>query len=168
MPKVLLPVDGSENSLSAVRKFIYDYRSDPALQAVLLSVQPRMHRRIAQFVARDGLQQLQRDRAKEATKTAVDLLQRSNIPHEVAVGIGERAAVIAEAARRHHCSRILLATARKRSLTRLFENSFTAKLRATATVPVELVAGSQASRWERIGLPAGIGAAVAALVLATD
>jgi YjbE family integral membrane protein len=167
MTKVLLPVDGSENSLSAVRKFIEDQRSDPA-QAILLNVQPRFHRHIAQFAGGARIVDFQSERAKAATAAAEALLQHANVPYEAVMGVGPRAEVIVESAKRHGCSRIVLATARKNSLTRLFENSVTAKLLETAPVPVEIVVGAHASRWERLGLPAGIGAAVAALLLAAD
>ncbi|MEY4730172.1 MAG: hypothetical protein RL020_1330, partial [Pseudomonadota bacterium] len=33
---------------------------------------------------------------------------------------------------------------------------------------VEVIVGTEASRWERYGLPAGIGAAIAALLIAAD
>jgi hypothetical protein len=59
-----------------------------------------------------------------------------------------------------------MGTARKNTLTRLMEDSVTSKVLEIARVPVEVVTGAPASRWERIGIPAGVGAALAALVAA--
>ena len=168
MSNVLLPIDGSENSLAAVRKFIQEYRTDPTQHAILLNVQPRFHRHIAQFVGHQDITGYRNERAKAATQSAAKLLDQANVPYQAVMGVGPRAEVIVESAKRHECSRILLATARKNSLTRLFENSVTATLLETAPVPVEIVVGPYASRWERYGLPAGIGAAIAAMMLASD
>ena len=168
MSKVLLPVDGSENSLHAVRKFVQDFYANPTQEVVLLNVQPRFNRHIGQFVASTTLQRFQSEQAESATRAAQELLKRSNIPYRTVMGVGPRAQVIADTAEQQRCSRILLATARKNSLTRLVENSVTAKLLETASVPVEIVVGPSASRWERFGIPAGIGATIAALLLAAD
>ncbi len=167
MGKVLLPVDGSENSLNAVRKLVREKR-DEDTEVVLLNVQPRFHRHVAQFAGRERVLEFQSERARAATQAAAALLQSANVPYQAVMGIGARAQAIADVAQRHGCSRIVLATARKNSLTRLFENSVTAKLLELAAVPVEIVVGRQASLWERIGVPAGIGAVAAALLLATD
>jgi len=50
----------------------------------------------------------------------------------------------------------------------MFEDSITDRVLELTSVPVELVAGESVSRLERLGVPAGIGAAIALLVLAAD
>ena len=82
------------------------------------------------------------------------------------VAVGDRAERIGEIASETGCSRIVIGTARKHSLTRLVENSVTARLLDRAPVPVEVVVGSSASTWERWGLPATLGAALAAAIAA--
>ena len=59
-----------------------------------------------------------------------------------------------------------MSTARKNSLTRMLEDSVTNRVLELTSVPVEVIAGENISRLERYGLPAVIGAALAALVLA--
>ncbi len=54
------------------------------------------------------------------------------------------------------------------SITRLLQHSVTAKLLEKAEVPVEPVVGTEASRWERFGVPAGVGAALVAVFIAAD
>lgn len=168
MNKVLLPVDGSDNSLHAVRKFVQDFYSNPNQEIVLLNVQPIFNRHIGQFVSSSALQKFRTDQAESATRAAQELLKRSNIRFHMVMGVGPRAQVITDTAQQYHCSKILLATARKNSLTRLVENSVTAKLLEIAAVPVEIVVGPSASAWERFGIPVGIGGAIAALVLVAD
>ena len=168
MNKVLLPVDGSDNSLHGVRKFVQDFYSNPNQEIVLLNVQPKFNRHIGQFVSGSSLQKYRTDQAESATRAAQELLKRSNIPYRMVMGVGPRAEVIADTAQQYRCSKILLATARKNSLTRLVENSVTAKLLEIASIPVEIVVGPHASRWERFDSPVGIGGAIAALLFAAD
>ena len=61
-----------------------------------------------------------------------------------------------------------MSTARKNSLTRMLEASVTNRVLELTTVPVELIAGDAVSNLERYGIPAGIGAAAALLLVAAD
>jgi hypothetical protein len=60
-----------------------------------------------------------------------------------------------------------MSSARKNSLTRLVENSTTNRVLQLTSVPVEVVAGDAVSRWERYGIPAGLGALLALLLAIT-
>ena len=66
------------------------------------------------------------------------------------------------------CDHIVMSTARKNSLTRLVENSVTNKVLELTSVPVEVIAGDAVSKWERYGIPAGVGAALALMLAAAD
>ena len=94
------------------------------------------------------------------------MLDRSGVTYSVHVEVGNKAKVIAGAARRLHCDHIVMSTARKNSLTRMIEDSVTNKVLELTTVPVEMIAGDAVSKLERYGIPAGIGAALALLALA--
>jgi hypothetical protein len=61
-----------------------------------------------------------------------------------------------------------MSTARKNSLTRLVEDSVTNKVLKLTSVPVEVIVGENVSKWERYGIPAGIGAALLLLFAAAD
>ena len=79
-----------------------------------------------------------------------------------------RASPIGGRGRRLHCDRIVMSTARKNSLTRMLEASVTNRVLELTTVPVEVIAGDAVSNLERYGIPAGIGAAAALLLVAAD
>jgi nucleotide-binding universal stress UspA family protein len=158
-----LPVDGSQNALAAVREVVRQHRGSETVEVLLLNVQPRFNRHIAQFVPRANREAFHLERARAATRSAKELLEHWNIRHRTVMALGDRAQAIADVARQHGCQLIVLGIARKNSLTRLVENSTTAKLLEIAPVPVEIVAGSHASRLERIGVPLGVGAALAAI-----
>jgi nucleotide-binding universal stress UspA family protein len=96
------------------------------------------------------------------------MLDGYGIPYCAHAELGRRAKVIADAARRLRCDRIVIGTARKNSLTRLFENSVTNKVIELTQVPVEVIAGDEVSRLERYGIPAAVGTAAALLMFAAD
>lgn len=61
-----------------------------------------------------------------------------------------------------------MSTARKNSLTRMIEDSVTNQVLELTTVPVQIIAGEAISRWERYGIPVGLGTTVGLFLLAAD
>ena len=167
MLKVLVPVDGSRNSQHAVRHVINQFVKDSAMEVHLLNVQPPFSRHIAQFASKKNRDGFHRDQAEKALRPTRQMLDSFGVPHAVHIAVGSKAEVIAETARRLHCDHIVMSTARKNSLTRMLEASVTNRVLELTTVPVEVIAGDAVSKIERYGIPAGIGAGLAALLLLT-
>ena len=55
--------------------------------------------------------------------------------------------------------------ARKNSITRMVDASVTNKVLDLTSVPVEVVVGDAVSKFERFGIPLGLGAGLGALAL---
>ena len=146
MPKILVPVDGSRNAMAALRQAM---RTGPldSLQLLLVNVQPTLTRRIGRFVSGAERDSWRKERAEAATREARAELARHGV---------------------RRVDKIVMGTARKNSITRLVENSVTSRLLDESPVPVEIVTGTDASRWERWGLPATLGAALAAAMAVAD
>ena len=168
MRKVLVPVDGSKNSEAAIRHVLAQFLADTSIEIHLLNVQVPFSRHVGRFVSRRDTVGWHREQSERALAPARAILDGHRIPYVAHTGVGERAPAIADAARRLRCQHIVLGTARRRTLTRMFEDSITDRVLELTSVPVELVAGESVSRLERLGVPAGIGAAIALLVLAAD
>jgi nucleotide-binding universal stress UspA family protein len=168
MLKVLVPVDGSRNCQFAAKHVIRQFMNNTAMEIHLLNVQPPFNRDIARFIGRKSRQDCHREAAERALRPVRQMLDDYGIPCSVHVQVGERANVITDTARRLRCDCIVLATARKNSLTRLLENSVTNRVLELTPVPVEVIAGDAVSKWERYGIPAGIGTALALLLAAAD
>jgi nucleotide-binding universal stress UspA family protein len=168
MPKLLVPVDGSENALRAVRHAVNQSLAKGGLEAHLLYVRPRLSWRFSRVAGKKQRDSYHRELAEQVLRPARELLHRYSVPHAVHVESGDRAEAIHRTAQRLHVDRIVLGTARKNSLTRIFEDSVTSRLIEIARVPVEVIAGSKISRLERYGVPAGVGTAVAAVLVAAD
>ena len=168
MEKVLVPVDGSPNSQYAVRHVVAQFAKNSAMEVHLLNVQPPFSQHIAKFVSRKNRSDYHRVESEKALHEVKRMLDISGVPYSVHVEVGEKSALITKAARRLHCDRIVMSTARKNSLTRMLEDSTTNKVLEATDVPVEIIAGDAVSRLERFGIPAGIGAAIALLMIAAD
>ncbi len=166
MLKVLVPVDGSRNGQYAVRHVIKEFMKNTAMEVHLLNVQPPFSAHIARFASKKNREAYHLDEAEKALRPIRHMLDSSAVPYSVHVKVGNKAKVIAEAARSLHCDHIVMSTARKNSLTRMIEDSVTNKVLELTTVPVEVIAGDAISKVERYGIPAGIGAALALLALA--
>ena len=166
MLKILVPVDGSPNSQHAVRHVINQFMKNTAMEIHLLNVQPPFSRHIARFVSKKNLNDFHRDEGEKALQPIRQMLGNFGVPYSVHIEVGDKAKLIAEAERRLRCDQIVMATARKNSLTRMIADSTTNKVLELTTVPVEVISGDAVSKWERYGIPAGIGTALALLFLA--
>ena len=164
--KVLIPVHGSRNCEFAVRHIVRQFMNNTAMEIHLLNVQPPFSSYITRFVSRKNVRDYHRDEAEKALGPSRQILDSFGIPYAVHVEIGERAECITGAAHRLRCDQIVMSTARKNSLTRLVENSTTNRVLEITSVPVEVIAGDAVSRWERYGIPAGLGTAIALLIAA--
>jgi Ca2+-transporting ATPase len=166
MLKVLIPVHGSRNCEFAVRHVIRQFMNNTAMEIHLLNVQPALSSYITRFLSRKSVHDFHRDEAEKALGPSRQLLDSFGVPYAVHIEVGERAECITAAAHRLHCDHIVMSTARKNSLTRLVETSTTNRVLELTDVPVEVIAGNAVSRWERYGIPAGLGTLVALLLAA--
>ena len=163
MLNVLVPVDGTSNALGAVRHALREYQQDHNLRLHLLNVQPALSRHVARFLSRGDRQRWHRDQARAALAPAERLLAQAGVPFESHWGVGQRAREICRQAIDLKVHHIVMGTARKSSLTRLLEDSVTNRVLETTPVPVEVIVGQAVSRWERLGLPLGLGLSLGSL-----
>lgn len=166
MAKILIPINGSENALRAVRHVVNQSLSRGGVEAHLLHVRAPFTRHIARFTSKKSRDAHHREAAEQAMAKARELLRRHGVPHAVHMDVGERAQSIHRAAQRLRVDKIIVGTARKSSLTRLIEDSVTSRLIEIAHVPVEVIPGGKISKLEKYGVPAGVGTALAALTVA--
>lgn len=162
--RVLIPVDGSAYALQAVQHVANRSALTPGLDVHLLHVRTPLSKHVAWFVNKDNREGWHRDMAERAMRAARELLDQHRIAYTVHVDVGPRAEVITRESERLKVDCIVMGTARKNSLTRMFEDSVSSKVLDSAPVPVEIVAGASTSSLERLGVPAGIAAALAVIV----
>jgi nucleotide-binding universal stress UspA family protein len=166
--RVLVPVDRTANAWHAVRHVIEQFEAGLPVGLHLLDVRPPHAGRMARLRGRPGRDDPGRNESERALRPIRSLLDSAGVSYEVHVQAGPRAEVIAEAARRLACDHIVMGAARKNSLTRMRDASVTHRVLDLTPIPVEVVAGRAISPIERYGVPAGVGGALALLVLAAD
>lgn len=168
MLRVLVPSDGSSNSLHGVRHVVSEFMKNRDLEIHVLNVQRPFSKNVSDFTSRRTRMEFHQEQAEKALDPARQALDRSGIPYTVHTEVGDKADCIADMARRLRCDRIVMGSARKSSLIRWLEDSVTNQVIERTTVPVEVIAGDAASGLERVGIPAGVGAGLFVLGMAAE
>ena len=169
MNKVLIPVDDSSNTVLALRHAVNAYGKDSNIEFHICNVQPKIYRHIGKFFNKTEIKEWQAERAKNAAKLATDLLERAGVSYSFSCVTGDKGEALYDEAVRLGCNRIVIGSSKKNTLSRLFENSTTAKLLEISDIPVEVVTGKSLPVIERWGIPAlGASAATALMAVVID
>ncbi|WP_162785843.1 universal stress protein [Polynucleobacter necessarius] len=169
MNKILIPVDGSKNSDMAVKHAVKTYGQDSNASFYLFNVQPTLYRHIGKFLSKQTVNEWHAERATLAATSASTYLKNHGLNFSFSYACGDKGSAIRDEAMRLECGRIVIGTSKKNSLSRLFENSTTARLLEISDIPVEVVTGSTLPALERWGIPAlGAGAATALMAVVID
>jgi YjbE family integral membrane protein len=166
--RVLVPIDGSRRSLEALHAIARRCTAGAAPEVHLVNVQHPLSRHVAAFLGRADVAAWQQQQGEKALAGAAGMLERLGIAYARHVRVGSRARCIADAARELGCERIVMATARRNSLTRLIDDSVTEQVLQCADVPMEVIATPHRSPVEAFGYAASMVAALgmAALLVA--
>jgi len=141
MRKVLIAVDGSENSLRAVRHLISekDVYREP-LSVVLINVQPPVvSGAVKTFLSQDQIENYYREEGETALAGARDLLAAAGMPAEHHILVGDVAQTIARVAREHGCAQIVMGTRGLGTVSGMLLGSVATKVIHLADVPVVLL-----------------------------
>ena len=169
MNHILIPVDGSKNSDLAIKHAVNAYGKGSQVHFHLCNVQPGLYRHIGKFLSKKDIQEWHTERAMLAAASAAEYLEKNGQNFSFTYVTGDKGAALLEEAHRLGCERIILGTYKKNSLSRLFENSTTARLLEISDLPVEVVTGDSLPTLERWGIPAlGAGAATALMAVVID
>lgn len=168
MLKVLVPTDGSPKSQHGIRHVISEFEKNPGLEVHVLNVQPPFSKHVSDFTNKSDRADFHREQADLALAPVRQALDAAGVPYTVHYEVGDKADCIVAVARRLACDCILMSTARKSSLVRMVEHSITNQVIERSTVPVEVIAGEPASKLERFGIPAGVGAGILVLWMAAS
>jgi nucleotide-binding universal stress UspA family protein len=166
MKKVLVGVDGSPESLEAVRAAVRLAARMP-VELELVNVQPKMHRHIADRLPRRMRDAWREHRAREALAPAEGIAGAARVAYRSHALVGPAASRLLWCARELLVDEIVVGAARRGPLGRWLANSVSSRLLEMSPVPVRVVPGQRAPLLDRIALPAGLGL-VALLLLADE
>ncbi len=167
--KTLIPVDGGQPSLAAIRRVIEEHTlagpSAPPITVHLLHITPRFSKHITRHLPLGARGRFIKDSAEHAILPATRLLDFAGIPYEVHLQSSNSISeTILNSAKRLDCSLIILGSQRNNAFSRFVRNSVTSKLLARSEIPVEVVLQGEASKLQRFVLPVGAGAIMIALI----
>ncbi|HET6845955.1 MAG TPA: universal stress protein [Anaerolineales bacterium] len=141
MLNVLVPIDGSENALRALRHVISPTSicREPG-QIHLLNVQAPVASGVVRlFLSREDLSGYYEEEAEHALAPAREELEKAGVSFQVEVRIGEVAENIARYAREQRCSLIAMGTRGMGSVANLLLGSVATKVIGLSEIPVLLV-----------------------------
>jgi nucleotide-binding universal stress UspA family protein len=149
MLTALVPLDGSDDALAAVRHVIKLVKDREPLSIHLLNVQPPVHGDVSAFVAPSVIRSYHEDEAARALSPACALLDAAGIPYRKHFAIGHAAPTIAAWASKLDCDKVIMGT-RGHGAAHLLLGSVTHEVlhRIDAAIPVTLVKRGWVAREE--------------------
>ena len=165
--KVLVPVDASTVALAPVAHLQALCASGVEMEVLLLNVQPRFHRHIAQFTSRRARDLLRQERSQLAMARAIEALSHTRLRWRAFTEVGSPAERIAAVAEREQVDEVMMGVGRHPHWLRWINPSIAQGVVARTDIPVSVLARGQAGLLERCALPAGV-AGLAALILSAE
>lgn len=140
MKNVLIPVDGSANSLRAVHYMIEHVREYGPCTIHLLNVQmPIVSGTVRTFISKETIQEYYEDEAKAAFAEAKDALDKAGVAYEAVLRVGPVADSITSYAAEHKCDHIVMGSRGLGAAGSLLLGSVALKVLHTVHVPVVLI-----------------------------
>jgi nucleotide-binding universal stress UspA family protein len=165
--KVLIPVDASQAALAPIAYLSTLAKAGVRLEVLLMNVQPRFHRHVAQFTSRRARDAMREERSRAAMARAIEALSLADIPFTALAESGLPAERIAAVAEREKVDEVMMGVGRHPAWLRWFNPSIAQGVMARTDIPVTVLARGQAGAFERYVVPAGV-AGLAALLIAVE
>lgn len=140
MLKILLPVDGSENSSKTVADFIQLldwYKEKPEFH--LLNVQYPLDGNVSLFINQTDIKQYHQEEALKSLQNTRDLLDQAGIAYQYHIIVGDPAEMIVRFATEKQYDQIIMGPRGKGGITGLLLGSVTNKVMQLSNIPVLLV-----------------------------
>jgi nucleotide-binding universal stress UspA family protein len=141
MTNILLPVDGSDNALRAVRELIEkrDWFHTP-VELHLLNVQmPIVSGLVKSFISVSQLESYYRDQGLAALAPARSVLDQAGMPFQHHIGVGGLAETILDYAREKQSGLIIMGTHGRGAVGNVLLGSVASRVLHEAQIPVLLV-----------------------------
>ena len=139
MAGILVPVDGSENSMRALKAAVKHINPASGTKILLLNVQPDVPTAVQRYLSEDFIKTYYDEESKRALLDAITFLHEKRIPHLSYTRIGQAAETIAAFATEMQTDQIVMGTRGVGTLSRLLLGSVANKVLSLVDIPVTLV-----------------------------
>ena len=139
MLKVLVPIDGSDNSLRALERAATMLRDRAPFTVHVLNVQPPLGGDVTTFVGSATVKDFHREEGDKALAAARALVDRLGVPHEFHITVGPAGESIAGFAKQLGVDLIIMGTRGLGGLEGALLGSVSTEVIRHAEVPVTLV-----------------------------
>lgn len=139
MPKILIPCDGSDNGLRAVRHAASVAKQHSDVQLELLYVQDPMPLKVHAAFSVQEIEQMQADEAGRILQPARQILDAEAVPYQFRWRAGPPAREIARFAEEAQCDAIIMGTRGLGPVAGMMIGSVATKVIHLVKVPVTLI-----------------------------
>ena len=165
--KVLVPVDSSSAALAPISHLASLAAAGVKVEVLLVNVQPRFHRHVAQFTSRASRDALRAERSRAAMAKAIEELSKSGMGFTALAETGSPADRIAAVAEREEVDEIVMGVGRHPAWLRWFNPSIAQGVMERTDIPVTVLTRGRAGAMERYALPAAV-TGIAAILLSAE
>ena len=140
MLKILVPVDGSDNSNKSVSDFIRLlgwYKETPEIH--LLNVQLPLHGGVSCFIDKENIKQYHQEEGFKSLQSARDLFEQAGIVCQPHILVGDPAEMIVHCAAEKKCDQIAIGPRGLGGVKGLLMGSVANKLMQLSPLPVLLI-----------------------------
>lgn len=140
MMKLLIPVDGSENGLCAVKHAVaLSAQMKQAPELLLLNVQWNVAAgNVKLFINQETINDYYREQGAAALEKARAILDAANLAYQYHISIGRPAEAIVQYAEEQKVDQIIIGAQGEESLAKLLLGSVTSKVAQMSKIPVTI------------------------------
>ena len=142
MRKILVPVDGSDASCSAVTKLIstLGWYAGP-VEVHLLNVQPEIPYggRVSGYIGKDQIAKFHQEEGMAALQPARNLLDAAGVAYHYHIGVGDPADIICRYVAELACDHVVMGTRGMGTVSNLVLGSVASRVVHLSPVPVMLL-----------------------------
>lgn len=140
MRTILLPVDGSENSIRAVKRAIEISKEAGSAKLLLVTAfPPIVSGNVKSFFSTEEIQSYYQEEGQKALAPAKALLDAEGVSYESEVLVGPIAHTVADYAKKKQVDTIIMGTRGLGTVTGMLLGSVTTKVLSLVDIPVLLV-----------------------------
>jgi nucleotide-binding universal stress UspA family protein len=140
MKTILVPVDGSEHSIRALKTAMSMFGEETRLRLHVITVQmPIVSGNVTRFFSAEDIKAYYEEEGRKALEPVKHLVELAGDACTAKVLVGSVAETIVDYAKEHSCDHIIMGTRGLGRVSGLVLGSITIKVISLATVPVTLV-----------------------------